>query len=91
MLEKLPREWFGSPRADLLAGLVVALALIPEAIAFSLVAGVDPKRVRVQVAGLNAASAAPVSALGVHDKPHASQPVVGHQEPTWKEKASLRA
>ncbi|MBS3940832.1 MAG: SulP family inorganic anion transporter [Actinobacteria bacterium] len=30
-------------RAELLAGLVVALALIPEAIAFSLIAGVDPK------------------------------------------------
>ncbi len=30
-------------RADVLAGLVVALALIPEAIAFSLIAGVDPR------------------------------------------------
>ncbi|MDH5563051.1 MAG: SulP family inorganic anion transporter, partial [Nitrospirota bacterium] len=30
-------------RNDLLAGLVVALALIPEAIAFSLIAGLDPK------------------------------------------------
>ena len=36
-------EWFGNIRADLLAGLVVALALIPEAIAFSIIAGVDPK------------------------------------------------
>jgi SulP family sulfate permease len=36
-------EWFASPRADLLAGLVVALALIPEAISFSIIAGVDPK------------------------------------------------
>lgn len=36
-------EWFGSIRADLLAGLVVALALIPKAIAFSIIAGVDPK------------------------------------------------
>lgn len=36
-------EWFGNVRADLLAGLVVALALIPEAIAFSIIAGVDPK------------------------------------------------
>ena len=35
--------WFSNIRADLLAGLVVALALIPEAIAFSLIAGVDPK------------------------------------------------
>ncbi|MEE9322696.1 MAG: SulP family inorganic anion transporter [Granulosicoccus sp.] len=37
------QEWFGNVRADLLAGLVVALALIPEAIAFSIIAGVDPK------------------------------------------------
>ncbi|KPQ12105.1 MAG: SulP family sulfate permease [Saliniramus fredricksonii] len=37
------RDWFGNIRSDLLAGLVVALALIPEAIAFSIIAGVDPK------------------------------------------------
>ena len=37
------RQWLGNVRADLLAGLVVALALIPEAIAFSIIAGVDPK------------------------------------------------
>ncbi|SSC70271.1 unnamed protein product [Ciceribacter sp. T2.26MG-112.2] len=36
-------EWFGNIRGDALAGLVVALALIPEAIAFSIIAGVDPK------------------------------------------------
>jgi SulP family sulfate permease len=36
-------EWFGNIRGDLLSGLVVALALIPEAIAFSIIAGVDPK------------------------------------------------
>jgi len=36
-------EWLGNVRNDLLAGLVVALALIPEAIAFSIIAGVDPK------------------------------------------------
>ncbi|PSM19140.1 SulP family inorganic anion transporter [Nitratireductor sp. StC3] len=36
-------QWFSNIRADLLAGLVVALALIPEAIAFSIIAGVDPK------------------------------------------------
>ncbi|MCA8882427.1 MAG: SulP family inorganic anion transporter [Rhodobacteraceae bacterium] len=40
---RLKTEWFGNLRADLLAGLVVALALIPEAIAFSIIAGVDPK------------------------------------------------
>ena len=33
----------GNIRGDLLSGMVVALALIPEAIAFSLIAGVDPK------------------------------------------------
>ncbi|HBQ23272.1 MAG TPA: sodium-independent anion transporter, partial [Alphaproteobacteria bacterium] len=37
------QEWFGNIRGDLLSGLVVALALIPEAIAFSIIAGVDPK------------------------------------------------
>ncbi len=37
------QEWLGNTRADLLSGLVVALALIPEAIAFSIIAGVDPK------------------------------------------------
>ena len=36
-------EWLGNIRGDVLAGLVVALALIPEAIAFSLIAGVDPR------------------------------------------------
>lgn len=36
-------QWFGNIKADLLSGLVVALALIPEAIAFSIIAGVDPK------------------------------------------------
>ncbi len=43
MLGTLKQEWFGNIRGDLLAGLVVALALIPEAIAFSIIAGVDPK------------------------------------------------
>lgn len=36
-------DWLGNVRGDLLAGVVVALALIPEAIAFSIIAGVDPK------------------------------------------------
>ena len=36
------QEWLANPRRDLLAGTVVALALIPEAIAFSIIAGVDP-------------------------------------------------
>ncbi len=37
------QDWFGNIRGDILAGLVVALALVPEAIAFSIIAGVDPK------------------------------------------------
>jgi len=41
--QTIKREWFSNIRGDLLAGLVVALALIPEAIAFSIIAGVDPK------------------------------------------------
>lgn len=36
------REWIGNVRGDVLAGITVALALIPEAIAFSIIAGVDP-------------------------------------------------
>lgn len=36
-------QWFSNIRGDVLSGLVVALALIPEAIAFSIIAGVDPK------------------------------------------------
>ncbi len=37
------QDWLGNIRGDALAGIVVALALIPEAIAFSIIAGVDPK------------------------------------------------
>jgi len=43
MLRALKQSWFSNVRGDLLAGTVVALALIPEAIAFSIIAGVDPK------------------------------------------------
>lgn len=43
MLQRLKNTWFFNIRGDVLAGLVVALALIPEAIAFSIIAGVDPK------------------------------------------------
>ncbi|MFT0212052.1 SulP family inorganic anion transporter [Pseudomonas sp. F1_0610] len=43
MFEKMKLEWLSNIRGDLLAGIVVALALIPEAIAFSIIAGVDPK------------------------------------------------
>lgn len=37
------REWFSNIRGDILSGIVVALALIPEAIGFSVIAGVDPR------------------------------------------------
>ncbi|WP_188074586.1 SulP family inorganic anion transporter [Pusillimonas sp. ANT_WB101] len=43
MMQSLRQDWFSNVRGDVLAGLVVALALIPEAIAFSIIAGVDPK------------------------------------------------
>jgi len=43
MIRSLQQQWFSNLRPDLLAGIVVALALIPEAIAFSIIAGVDPK------------------------------------------------
>ncbi|MFA0145315.1 SulP family inorganic anion transporter [Vibrio lentus] len=43
MYKNIKLDWMSNIRGDLLAGLVVALALIPEAIAFSIIAGVDPK------------------------------------------------
>ncbi|ALO45363.1 SulP family inorganic anion transporter [Pseudohongiella spirulinae] len=43
MLRAFKQSWFSNVRGDVLAGIVVALALIPEAIAFSIIAGVDPK------------------------------------------------
>jgi len=42
VFETLRQQWLANPVGDLLAGTVVALALIPEAIAFSIIAGVDP-------------------------------------------------
>lgn len=43
LMKTIRQDWLSNVRGDLLAGLVVALALIPEAIAFSIIAGVDPK------------------------------------------------
>ena len=43
LLVSKKQDWLSNIRGDILAGLVVALALIPEAIAFSIIAGVDPK------------------------------------------------
>lgn len=42
-MKSLRQDWLSNVPKDLLAGTVVALALIPEAIAFSIIAGVDPK------------------------------------------------
>ncbi len=42
-IASLKGEWLSNPRGDILAGIVVALALIPEAIGFSIIAGVDPR------------------------------------------------
>ncbi|MGF1735709.1 SulP family inorganic anion transporter [Photobacterium satsumensis] len=43
MLSFYKEKWFNNIKGDLLSGIVVALALIPEAIAFSIIAGLDPK------------------------------------------------
>ncbi|WP_100405376.1 SulP family inorganic anion transporter [Bacillus solitudinis] len=42
MMSSIRNSWFSNIRGDMLAGITVALALIPEAIAFSIIAGVDP-------------------------------------------------
>ncbi len=41
-LKKLKEEWFSNIKGDILAGMTVALALIPEAISFAIICGVDP-------------------------------------------------
>lgn len=43
MFQLLKQHWLSNVRGDVLSAIVVALALIPEAIAFSIIAGVDPK------------------------------------------------
>ncbi len=42
MKESIKQEWFSNIRGDMLSGLVVALSLIPGAIGFAIIAGVDP-------------------------------------------------
>lgn len=42
-MRTLQQQWFGNVRADILAGIVVGLALIPEALAFAFIVGVDPR------------------------------------------------
>ena len=41
-MSKAKEEWLGNVKNDLISGIVVCMALIPEAIGFSIVAGVDP-------------------------------------------------
>lgn len=42
-LNQIKQQWFSNLRGDLLAGIVVGLALIPEALAFAFIVGVDPR------------------------------------------------
>jgi len=42
VIQTIKTEWFSNVKGDILSGIVVALALIPEAIAFAIMAGVDP-------------------------------------------------
>ncbi|CAD2072409.1 SulP family inorganic anion transporter [Phocicoccus pinnipedialis] len=41
-MEKFKQEWLKNPFVNIIAGILVGLALIPEAISFSIIAGVDP-------------------------------------------------
>ena len=41
-MTKLLRNFTSNPKNDILSGLTVALALVPEAVAFAFVAGIDP-------------------------------------------------
>lgn len=43
IMQSLKQQWFGNIRGDILAGIVVGLALIPEALAFAFIVGVDPR------------------------------------------------
>ena len=42
MIQKTIKNFTQNPKNDILSGLTVALALVPEAVAFAFVAGVDP-------------------------------------------------
>lgn len=41
-MKNLRQEWLGNTKGDILAGIVVFMALIPEVMGFMIVAGVDP-------------------------------------------------
>lgn len=42
-MNQIKQQWFSNIRGDILAGIVVGLALIPEALAFAFIVGVDPR------------------------------------------------
>ena len=68
MKNKIRQDWLSSVRGDLLAGLVVALALIPEAIASPIIAAVDPKE-GLYVTELGVAAGLLVLGEHEHDDP----------------------
>ena len=75
-------------RTEVLAGLVVALALIPEAISFSIIAGVDPQPRRLPLTSDSEAGAASLSEscswLDPHllgQRAHICRAFAGH--PAW--------
>lgn len=41
-MQQYKKEWFGNIKGDVLAGIVVCLALFPEVVGFMIVAGVEP-------------------------------------------------
>jgi len=41
-LKKILKNFSQNPKNDILSGLTVALALVPEAVAFAFIAGIDP-------------------------------------------------
>lgn len=41
-MNEIKKEWFGNTKQDILSGMVVAIALVPEAIGFSIISGVNP-------------------------------------------------
>ncbi len=85
--ERFRRDWLSNIRGDILSGIVVALALIPEAIGFSIIAGVDPKvglyasvtiAVIISIAGgrptmISAATAATAVLMGTLVREHGLQ------------------
>ena len=77
----VPRPSWLSPRVartEVLAGLVVALALIPEAISFSILAGVDPR------VGLFASFTMAVVIVGTGGRPAMISAATGPSRWWWR-------